>query len=70
MKSKYTLFEIYYKQGESLHKLTKILSVDGETAMKEARSLFRHRLMKLQGIELCYQAVPLQRTILHVKDPA
>lgn len=70
MKSKIGLYEVFYKQGNHLTKISRILSKDEETAMKEVRWIFRERLAQMRNIELCAREIPIEKSVLKAKNPA
>lgn len=70
MKSKVRLYAIYYRQGKAHHPITRMLANDAETAMRQARTIFKEFLSQLSGIEICSQELPLNRVVINAKDPA
>lgn len=64
------LYAVYYREGSDLGFLSRIMAPDSETAIKQARNIFKDKLSKLSGIELCSRMVPLERVVMKAKDYA
>ncbi|MFY0545489.1 hypothetical protein [Brevibacillus sp. H7] len=70
MKSTFGLFEIYYRKESSFNKLARILSKNAETAIYEAKNIFKERLSDLSEDDLFCKPVPLDIVTLKIKNPA
>lgn|GEM_PF-5906196 len=71
MKSGIRLFAVYYRQGCNQHLLIRMLAPNQETAIRQARDLFKAKLSRMSGIELVSaESLPLERAVLKAKDPA